>query len=191
MEDQSELPVMVEAARQRAGEAGFTFSSETEVGTLLGALAQAVPSGGRILELGTGVGYGLAWLVHGLGDRRDVTVVTVESDEARQRRTMAESWPDFVRFELGDGAVVVRTLGTFDLIFADAPGGKTTGLDDTVSALRPGGILVVDDMDLSRHDDPDLRRQLAEVRRRLHADTRLVVAELAYSSGVILAVRAH
>ena len=44
-------------------------------------------------------------------------------------------------------------LSLFDLVFADAPGGKWTGLDSTISALNPGGVLVVDDMDPGRYED--------------------------------------
>ncbi|HTT85772.1 MAG TPA: hypothetical protein VMF60_00265, partial [Acidimicrobiales bacterium] len=110
-------------------------------------------------------------------------------DEAMQRQVRSASWPRYVRFELGDGKALVPTLGAFDLIFADAPGGKTSGLGLTVGALRAGGLLVVDDMDLDRHEDASLRAALAMVRERLHADDRLVCAELDYSSGVILAAR--
>jgi predicted O-methyltransferase YrrM len=183
------LPPIVEQARQRAEMAGFALSSEPEVGAFLSSLAASVPPGGRILELGTGVGCGLAWLVHGLGDRTDVDIVTVEVDERLQSHTRSVPWPQYVRFELGDGAVLVPGLGTFDLIFADAPGGKTTGLRDTIDALGRGGTLIVDDMDVTRHEDPALRLALARVRERLIADERLVCAELAFSSGVIMAVR--
>ena len=51
------------------------------MGRLLSTLAAAVPPGGRILEIGTGVGVGLAWLAAGLEGREDVEVLTVESDE--------------------------------------------------------------------------------------------------------------
>ena len=47
----------------------------------------------------------------------------------------------------------------------------------------------MDDMDLARHDDAALRRALTEVRRRLLGDERLVCSELAFASGVIMAVR--
>ncbi|HXQ61251.1 MAG TPA: class I SAM-dependent methyltransferase [Acidimicrobiales bacterium] len=183
------LPPMVEQALRRAEASGFTLSSEPEVGALLACLAASVAPGGRILELGTGVGTGLAWLVHGLGGRTDVHVVSVDVDETLQAHTRSAPWPPYVRFELGDGADLVPGLGTFDLIFADAPGGKITGLRDTIDALCPGGMLVVDDMDVTRHDDADLRLALTRVRERLVADDRLVCAELAFSSGVIVAVR--
>ena len=71
-----ELPDIVAAAYQRAAGAGFELSSEPEVGRLLASLAAGVPEQGRILELGTGAGVGLAWLVHGLDRRSDVTVLT-------------------------------------------------------------------------------------------------------------------
>ncbi len=183
------VPPMVEQARQRADAAGFALSSEPEVGAFLSSLAASVPAEGRILELGTGVGCGVAWLVHGLGDRTDVDIVTVDVDERLQTDTRSAPWPPYVRFERGDGAALVPGLGTFDLIFADAPGGKTTGLPATIDALRPGGTLVVDDMDVTRHDDDALRLALTRVRERLVADERLVCSELGFSSGVIVAVR--
>lgn len=182
-----ELPGSVRAAWERAASAGFELACEVEVGRLLAALAAAVPGGGRVLEIGTGVG--LAWLVHGLGARRDVEVVTVELDDEVQRTALSAPWPPWVRFESGDGAQAVGGLGQFDLIFPDAPGGKIFELRRTVAALRRGGVLVVDDMDLTRHEDEQLRSALAVVRHRLLGDTELVCAELSFSSGVIVAVK--
>ena len=134
-------------------------------------------------------GVGLAWLVHGLGARRDVEVVTVELDEQVQRTARSAPWPPWVRFQSGDGADVAGRLGQFDLIFADAPGGKIVKLGRTVAALRRGGLPVVDDMDLTRHDDEQLRSALAAVRHRLLGNADLVCAELGFSSGVIVAVK--
>ena len=159
------------------------------MGKLLAALAAAVPGGGRVLEIGTGVGVGLAWLVHGLGARQDVQVVTVELDDAVRQRALSARWPPWVRFESGDGAEVVGRLGQFDLIFADAPGGKIFKLRQSVAALREGGVIVVDDMDLARHADEQLRSALAVVRHRLLENAELVCAELGFSSGVIVAVK--
>ena len=126
MTDSKELPGSVPAAYERADRAGFQLACEVEVGRLLAALAAAVPSGGRVLEIGTGVGVGLAWLVHGLGARQDVEVVTVELDDEVQRAALSAPWPPWVCFESGDGAEVVGSLGQFDLIFPDAPGGRSS-----------------------------------------------------------------
>ena len=78
-----ELPAAVQAAYDRADELGFPLSCEPAVGQLLAVLSAAVPPGGRVLELGTGVGAGLAWIVSGLGDRDDVEVVSVELDRGK------------------------------------------------------------------------------------------------------------
>ena len=184
-----DLPESVLAAYERATRTGFQLACEAEVGRLLAVLAAAVPGGGRVLEIGTGVGAGLAWLVHGLGARQDVEVVTVELDDEVQKTALPARWPPWVRFESGDGAEVVGRLGQFDLIFADAPGGKIFKLRRTVAALREGGVLVVDDMDLTRHADEQLRSALTVVRHRLLENTDLVCAELGFSSGVIVAVK--
>ncbi len=184
-----DLPESVVAAYARATRTGFQLACEVEVGRLLATLSTAVPEGGRILEIGTGVGVGLAWLVHGLGERHDIEVVTVELDDGVQKTTRSASWPPWVHFKSGDGAEVVGGLGAFDLIFPDAPGGKIFKLDRTVAALRPGGVLIVDDMDLTRHEDEELRAALTVVRQRLLEDAELVCAELGYSSGVIVAVK--
>jgi|SRR5437016_4853615 len=183
------LPAIVAAAHGRAADARFELSCETEVGGLLACLAAVVPPRGRVLELGTGVGVGLAWLVHGLGDRRDVTVVSVDVDPEVQARARDGAWPDYVRFELGDGATLLPHLGSFHLVFADAPGGKLSGLRHTIDALCPGGVLVVDDMDLARHADDGLREALAAAREQLVTHPDVVSAELGFSSGVILAVK--
>jgi len=184
-----ELPESVLAAHERATATGFQLACEVEVGRLLAVLSAAVPEGGRILEIGTGVGVGLAWLIHGLGERHDVEVVTIELDDGVQQTARSAPWPPWVRFESGDGAEVVGGLGQFDLIFPDAPGGKLFKLRRTVAALRFGGVLIVDDMELARHEDDQLRTALTVVRQRLVENPELVCAELNFASGVIVAAK--
>ena len=184
-----EIPPSVVAAQARAESLGFELSSEPEVGRLIAFFAQVVPSGGRVLEIGTGSGVGLAWIVHGIADRSDVEVVSVEIDGELVEQARAAGWPEWVSIVEGDGADLVGTLGSFDLMFPDAPGGKIFKLRKTVSTLRPGGVLLVDDMDLSLHSDPELRNALASVRERLIEHPDLVCAELPFASGVIVASR--
>jgi demethylmenaquinone methyltransferase/2-methoxy-6-polyprenyl-1,4-benzoquinol methylase len=184
-----DIPESVANAQSRANRFGFELSSEPEVGRLMSCLANAVPIGGRILEIGTGYGVGLSWIVHGVGTRTDVEVVSVELDPAIAEKTRSAGWPDWVSIVEGDGANLVGTIGSFDLIFPDAPGGKIFKLRKTISTLRPGGLLLVDDMDLTAHEDPALRDGLASVRDRLVTHPELVCVELPVASGVILASR--
>ncbi|MFI6071349.1 O-methyltransferase [Actinoplanes sp. NPDC051343] len=172
----------VQDALDRAGAAGFTISSEPPAGPLLAVLAAAVPPGGRILEIGTGTGVGLAWLVEGLGGRTDVEVRSVEHDPRLGRLAAEADWPENVTLHEGDVLDLLDTLGTFDLIFADAEGGKWHGLDRTIAALAPGGHLLVDDM-ATAHE------QTARVRDTLLTHPGLTVVELACGTGLILATR--
>ncbi|MDQ0745853.1 putative O-methyltransferase YrrM [Streptomyces africanus] len=77
----SRLPTTLPMLRAKARDAGFTMSSEDHTGSFLAALAAARPAG-RILELGTGVGEGTAWLLSGMD--RASCLTTVEIDPAVQ-----------------------------------------------------------------------------------------------------------
>jgi demethylmenaquinone methyltransferase/2-methoxy-6-polyprenyl-1,4-benzoquinol methylase len=181
---------MVDDARRRATRAGFSMSSDRGVGELLAVLSAAAPQGARILELGTGVGVGLAWIVQGLGTRGDASVLSVDTDEKLLAVTRAAGWPAWVEFLHADGAQIAEERGPFDLIFADAAGGKLEGLDATIGSLAPRGVLVVDDMDPALHANDGLLDPLQAVRETLMSHTGLVAAELPFSTHIILAVKA-
>ena len=183
------VPELVAAAAGRARSAGFDLSCEPAVGGLLAVLAAHQPAGSRILELGTGAGVGTAWIVSGLLPRTDVTVTTVEQDPQTARLAGQGSWPAFTDLRHGDALDVLREGGGFDLIFADAPGGKHEGLDLTIAALNPGGLLVVDDMTPVPRWPAELHARQAEVRRALLASPLLTSAELTCGSGVIVCAR--
>ncbi|MFF8449479.1 O-methyltransferase [Streptomyces leeuwenhoekii] len=186
-----QVPPAVGAAYDRAGQAGFTKSSRPEVGALMAVLAAAVPAGGSVLEVGTGVGVGLAWVVHGLRGRTDVDVVSVEIDDGNAEVASRADWPPWVTLVVGDARELLPGMGTHDLVFLDIPGSlKASVLEEAVTALKPGGQLVMDDMNpcwnRSRAgDDPTGRRDPD----RLLEDPRVVCAMLRYSSGMILATR--
>lgn len=183
------LPEQVRLAAERAADAGFTMSCDPDTGRLLAVLAAAVPPGGRVLELGTGTGVGTAWIVHGLQGRADVEVRTVEIDPATAELAAASDWPGWVQLIVGDAVDITRCSGSFDLIFADAQGGKWEGLDSTVAALRPRAHLLVDDMTPAVFIDGGRARKTAEVRSRLLGHPDLVSVEIAWSTGLILSSR--
>ena len=177
------------AAEERAAEHGFEHSCERDVGEMLAVLAATTPLDGRILELGTGFGVGLAWIQNGLSTRGDVEVLAIERD-AEQVAVLTEvELPAYVTVLEGDIAELLPALGQFDLIFADAEAGKWTGLELTIGALAPQGLLLVDDMDISRYDSEKDRLTVENVRKALMTDSRLAAVELDIASGVLLASR--
>jgi demethylmenaquinone methyltransferase/2-methoxy-6-polyprenyl-1,4-benzoquinol methylase len=72
---------------------------------------------------------------------------------------------------------------------ADAADGKHDGLDRSVAALRPRGLLVVDDMTPQPDWPGSLRAAQDKVRQQLLSAAELTSAELAVGSGVILSAR--
>ena len=189
MSAEAAVPPLVAAATARARQAGFPMSSDPTVGRLLAVLAAHLPEGARVLELGTGTGVGTAWIVSGLLPRTDVTVTSVEKHPGTAAAAAAGDWPSFVGLRCGDALEVLAEGGVFDLIFADAPGGKWEGLDRSVAALRPRGLLIVDDMTPEPHWTDSYRAAQDKVRQALLSATGLTSAELAVGSGVILSAR--
>ncbi len=189
MTGEEAVPPLVAAAASRAREAGFPMSCAPAVGRLLTVLAAHLPARAKVLELGTGAGVGTAWITSGLLPRTDVAVTTVESDRQMADLAARGEWPSFVSLHYGDALGLLGEGGGYDLIFADAPDGKWHGLDRTVAALGPHGMLIVDDM-APMPDWPGTQRaEQSRVRQELLAAPELISIELAHGSGVILGTR--
>jgi predicted O-methyltransferase YrrM len=90
---------------------------------------------------------------------------------------------------VGDAVAVTAAEDTFDLIFADAQGGKWEGLEGTIAALRPSGHLLVDDMTPEHFADGNHEHKTTEVRARILAHPDLISVPIAWSTGLILSTR--
>jgi predicted O-methyltransferase YrrM len=179
---QSNVPPRVAGAKRRAKDLRVKRYADDQFGRLLAVLAAAVRSRGRILEIGTRSGVGLAWIVTGLGARRDVDVVSTEGD-ARLTASVGElGWPETVSLLTGEATELLPGLGAFDLILAGASPEVCGGLDSILPALRTGGVLVVDQQGQDAEACSTLRAAL------LH-HPELQAVELDLSSRVIVATR--
>lgn len=95
------------------------------------------------------------------------------------------------RVVTSDAVEHLQEFGKFDLIFADAQGGKWDRLDLTIEALRPGGVLLVDDMIPEDWWDEKQQQKQNEVTHTLLTHADLVTIEMEWATGVILCVRKH
>lgn len=184
------LPDTLTALRARARDAGFTMSCEERTGSLLSVLAATRPAG-RILELGTGVGEGTAWLLSGMA--ADARLVSVELDTTVQAVAREELDADpRVTFVSGDGGTWLEEYDgePFDLVFADTWPGKFTHLDRVLDLVAAGGTYLIDDLDPQpgwpKGHEASVVRLLAELAAR--RDFRTV--RLSWASGLLMAVRA-
>lgn len=171
-----------------AGEAaGLFYGSDARTGALLRTLAASKP-GGALLELGTGIGLGAAWLLDGMDARARLTSVDVQPAGGIAARCLGHD----ARLELvrQDAAEFLARLGSrrFDLIFADAPPGKFADLDLALDALAPGGLYVADDM-AAELFGPERAAQLERLKAGLAARSDLVLTGLPWGAGLIVAAR--
>jgi predicted O-methyltransferase YrrM len=183
------IPAALPAILDRTAALAFSMPSEPRTGAMLRMLSASKP-GGRLLELGTGTGLSTAWMLDGMD--RAATLISVDIDAGLQA-VAREFLGDDPRLKIvtEDAAAFLRRQAdaSFDLIFADAMPGKYECLDEALALLRPGGLYVIDDMlpqaNWPEGHAPKVPLLIAD----LAARTGFRVASLAWSSGVVVAVR--
>jgi predicted O-methyltransferase YrrM len=175
---------------------------DAEVGALLRVLAVSIGAS-RMLEIGTAIGYSGIWLAGALPAGGMLLTMEMNQDRAQIARA------NFSRAALADRATVVvgdahlmlaKVSGPFDLIFQD--GDKrlyVPMLDRLVDLLRPGGLLITDNVLwdgevvpgflAERKRDPEDTRAVAEYNDRLNAHPRLMTATVPLRDGVAISVK--
>ena len=184
------------------GRAAGVPIADTLTGALLHALTRS-SAATRVLEIGTAIGYSTVWLATALPPTG--LLVTLERDHARA--TAARGYlrdaglDDRVNVMIGDADRYLHKLaGPFDLIFQD--GDKTqygAMLDPLVGLLRPGGLLITDNVLWSGEVVPGFvatprertadTAAIAAYNDRLAADPRLHTTWLPVGDGVALAIK--
>ena len=176
---------------------------DAEVGALLRVLATSIGAS-RILEIGTAIGYSGIWLARGLP--ADGMLVTMELDEGRA----AEARENFARagvssrvsVVVGDAQLkIAKVAGPFDLIFQD--GAKklySPLLDRLVALLRPGGLLITDNVlwdgevvpgfqASSPMHSSDETQAIIEYNQRVAAHPHLLTSTVPLRDGVSISVK--
>src|SRR6185503_11955648 len=106
----------------------------------------------RVFELGSGFGYSTAWFARAVRENGGGEVHHVVWDEQlshdARRHLAALELDDLVRFHIGEAVETLRGMsGHFDLIFNDIDkSGYPGSLPVIESRLRPGGVLIVDNL---------------------------------------------
>jgi predicted O-methyltransferase YrrM len=178
---------------------------DAEVGALLRVLAIAVGAR-KILEIGTAVGYSGIWLAGALPP--DGMLFTMELDPERGREAnenfRAAGLASRVSIVMGDAQkMIAKVAGPFDLIFQD--GDKklyVPMLDRLVALLRPGGLLVTDNVlwdgkvvpGYAESSKPPAERDestraIAEYNERVAAHPSLLTTVLPLRDGVSISVK--
>lgn len=184
----TDVPPLVERASALAGRLGFTQSCWPEVGRLLAVLASGVRSG-VIGETGTGCGVGTAWMASALSPDTRLLTIELDAERAEAVREVLDPAPN-VGVLQGDWRELLPH-GPFDMLFVDGGSGKRQEQEAVLDALRPGGLVVLDDLWPEGIEPPELRGQPDPVREFWLDDPRLAAAEILTGPrmAVILATR--
>jgi predicted O-methyltransferase YrrM len=175
---------------------------DAEVGALLRVLAMAVRAT-RILEIGTAIGYSGIWMAGALPEGG--MLLTMEVDDQRVR----EARDNFKRAGVSERVNVIagnarlllaKVSGPFDLIFQD--GDKLMYgpmLNRLVDLLRPGGLLVTDNVlwdgdvvpgfGAHKHSNPADAEAIAAYNEQIHNHPSLVTSIVPLRDGVAISVK--
>lgn len=182
-------PFSLPAIQAKSTEIGFTMPSDLYIGSLLRTLMASKP-GGHFLELGTGVGLSLSWMVDGLIGGS--SLITVDNDP-----TLTKIGKDF--FGEDERLEIICQDGTewihgyvgpkFDLVFADAWPGKYSETDEILALIAPGGFYVVDDMTAQPNWPAGHEDKVAWLVNYLEERDDFMLTKMSWSTGVIVAVK--
>lgn len=151
-----------------------------------------------VFELGSGFGYSTAWFARAVSENGGGEVHHVVWDDdlsTRARRHLQQlGLVDLVHFHVAEAiATLEQTEGPFDLIFNDIDkAGYPESLPVIASKLRPGGVLLIDNMlwhgrIFDESDRSEATVGVREFTRRITNDDRWVVSLVPIRDGLILA----
>ena len=165
------------------------MSSDLYTGTLLKVLAASKPKS-RFLELGTGIGLSLSWIIDGMD--KASKVISIDNDQKLISIASNYFYNDpRVEIICTDGGEWLRNFKEekFDLIFADTWPGKYTDLEAALDLLNPGGIYMVDDMNPQPGWPEGHKEKASKLRKTLQNRKDFAITELDWSTGIIICTK--
>ncbi|OFW19969.1 MAG: hypothetical protein A3H97_22385 [Acidobacteria bacterium RIFCSPLOWO2_02_FULL_65_29] len=175
---------------------------DAEVGALLRVLAVSIGAV-RILEIGTAIGYSGIWLAGALPRGGLLLTIEMNADRAAVAREnfSRAGVADRANVMVGDASrLLAKVAGPFDLIFQDGDKKMYVPLlDRLVELLRPGGLLVTDNVLWDGEVVPGFvhgktrdaadTAAIADYNERLNAHPQLMTAIVPLRDGVAISVR--
>ncbi len=182
-------PEVYDLLLAKSEEIGFGMPSDLYIGSFLKTLVSSKPQG-RFLELGTGIGLSLSWILQGMDEA--ASCISLDNDPALIR-IVRDFLGNDKRLQLicEDGSTWINEYSgpPFDLIFADTWPGKYSLLDETLALLKPGGFYIIDDMEKQPNWPDGHEQKAAELIQVLERREDLILTKMGWSTGLIIAVK--
>jgi predicted O-methyltransferase YrrM len=184
-------PRIHSALESKSEEINFTMPSDLYIGTLLKTLMASKPKG-EFLELGTGIGLSLSWMVDGMDAESRLT--SIDNDVE-----LIEIAKDFfgnderVQIICEDGSewIANNSKEKFDLIFADAWPGKYEGVEQILDMVNVGGFYIIDDMTAQPNWPKGHQEHVNNLIDYLEQRNDFTITKMEWSTGLIIAVRKY
>jgi len=175
---------------------------DAEVGALLRVLVLAARAT-RVLEIGTCTGYSGIWMAGALPQGGMLITMEFEEQRAKQAREnfSRAGLSDKVNVIVGDAQrMLPKVSGPFDVIFQDGDK-KLYGpmLDKLIRLLRPGGLLVTDNVlwngevvpgfAAEKHPNPEDAKAIAQYNQQIYNHPLLRTSIVPLRDGVAISVK--
>ncbi len=184
-----DIPIIHSEIERKSKEIGFTMPSDVYIGTFLKTLVSSKPAG-RFLELGTGIGLSLSWMIDGMDSNS--TLITVDNDQ--ELIDIAKHYFERdarVEIVCEDGTKWIKKYEreSFDLVFADAWPGKYSEIEEVLDLISVGGFYIIDDMTAQPNWPEGHDKNVDRLVSYLESRTDFNLTKMNWSTGLIVAVK--
>ena len=175
----------------KSKEIGFSMPSDLFIGTLLKTLITSKPKS-KILELGTGIGLSLSWMIDGMDT--ESKLITIDNDQ--KLTDIAKSYfgtDERVEIICADGSEWIQNYEgeKFDLVFADAWPGKYSEINEILELIKVSGFYIIDDM-LTQPNWPDGHQENVNILiEYLENRQDLTLTKMNWSTGIIIVAKKY
>jgi len=188
-DNEIQLPDIYKSVQSASNDINFPMPSDLQTGSLLRTLVASKPKG-QFLELGTGTGLSLSWIVEAMDSASHV--ISIDNSELylaiAKKHFAGYSSVNIINQDANDW-IKNNQNKRFDLIFADAWPGKYESLNETLNLLKVGGLYIIDDM-LPQPNWPDGHQDnVNKLVSYLDTRTDLRLTRMGWSTGLIIAAK--
>ena len=182
-------PEIYTTIEAKSEEIGFTMPSDLLTGSLLKTLISSKPAA-NILELGTGTGLSLSWMIDGMDSNSRITTVDIDPELVSIVRAHFDN-DKRVHIVCEDGAKWIKEYRSekFDVVFADAWPGKYSEIVEILDLIKIGGLYIIDDMSSQPNWPAGHQKHVDELIRYLEQRNDFNITKLNWSTGLIIAAR--
>ena len=186
-----DIPEIHSEIENKSKEIGFTMPSDLYIGSLLKTLITSKPKS-NILELGTGIGLSLSWMIDGMDSQSKL--ISIDNDPKLIEIAKNYFGKDKrVEIICADGTEWIKSYKgeKFDLVFAEAWPGKYSEVDEILDSIKVGGLYIIDDMLTQPNWPKGHQENVDRLIEYLENRKNFNLTKMNWSTGIIIATKKH